>query len=124
MAFDEKQINETLSNLEKAFTSKTVVGEPIQIDGHTVVPLLSVGLGFGAGSGTGGDAKSQGTGGGFGGGGGVKPVALIISDQNGIRVERLVGAAASTLEGIAGVVSNLITKGNAPAQPKPLPPHA
>jgi uncharacterized spore protein YtfJ len=104
---DETKPIEALQNLEKLFTSKTVVGDPIQIDGHTVVPLLAVGLGFGAGSGTGGDGKNNGTGGGYGGGGGVKPVALLISGKDGLRVERLVGATATTLEGIAGLIGKM-----------------
>ena len=107
MAPTEAQFTDALQNLEKLFTSKTVVGEPIQIDSYTIVPLLSVGMGFGAGSGTGGDGKTNGTGGGFGGGGGVKPVALIISGKDGLRVERLVGATASTLEGLAGIIAKM-----------------
>ena len=34
-------------------------------------------------------------------GGGVKPVAVVISDKNGVRVEALHGAAASVIEKIA-----------------------
>jgi uncharacterized spore protein YtfJ len=101
-----------LNSLEQLFTSKTVMGDPVQIDGHTVVPLLSVGLGFGAGSGTGGDGKNSGNGVGYGGGGGVKPVALIISGKEGLRVERLVGATASTIEGIAGLIGKMRGSGN------------
>lgn len=119
MAMTETQFNEALTNLEKAFTSKTVVGDAIQVEGHTIVPLVSVGMGFGAGSGSGGDVKGQGNGGGYAGGGGVKPVALIISDKDGIRVERLVGAAASTLESLAGIVTRAMDKANPQGAAKP-----
>ena len=103
----DTKLNQGLENLEKMFTSKTVVGDPIQLDGHTIVPLLSVGLGFGAGSGSSDDPRKKGEGGGFGGGGGVRPVALIISGKDGIHVERLVGATASTLEGLASIVGKM-----------------
>ena len=105
MASDEKQAG--IDDLEKLLGSKTVVGDPIQLDGHTIVPLLSIGVGFGAGSGNGGDAKGSGAGRGFGGGGGIKPVALIISNKEGVRVERLVGATATTLEGLATMIGKM-----------------
>ncbi|MFI5029032.1 MAG: spore germination protein GerW family protein [Solirubrobacterales bacterium] len=115
MTENDTKFNQGLENLEKMFTSKTVVGDPIQVDGHTIVPLLAVGLGFGAGSGSGGDNRGKGEGGGFGGGGGVRPVALIISGKDGVRVERLVGATASTLEGLAGVIGKM-RSGQGPAK--------
>jgi uncharacterized spore protein YtfJ len=49
---------------------KSVFGEPIQLDGKTVVPIAKVAYGFGAGSGTGGVESSKAEGG--GGGGGVR----------------------------------------------------
>lgn len=104
-----------LENLERLFTSKTVVGEPFQVDGTTIVPLLSVGIMFGGGEGTNANGKAGGEGTGYGGGGGVRPIALIISNKDGVRVERLVGAMASTVEGIVDAVSkSLASKGEQP----------
>jgi uncharacterized spore protein YtfJ len=98
----------TLDDLEKLFSSKTVVGESIKVDGYTIIPLLSVGIAFGEGSGRGGDGQGTGGGGrGFAGGGGIKPVALIISGKDGVRVERLAGATASVLEAIASVIGKI-----------------
>jgi uncharacterized spore protein YtfJ len=96
----------TLDDLEKLFSSKTVVGEAIKVEGYTIIPLVSVGIGFGEGSGIGGDDKG-GRGRGFAGGGGIKPVAVIISGKDGVRVERLSGATASMIEGIASVIGKL-----------------
>ena len=73
--------------MQKALSAKTAVGDPVTVEGKTVIPLMSVGMGFGAGSGSGKEARPGGGGG--GGGLGMKPVAVIIIDEQGVRVERL-----------------------------------
>lgn len=100
----EKLIATAVAEMEKVLSSKTVVGDPIVVGEVTIIPLMSVGFGFGAG---GGDApgKEQGSGGGSGGGGGIKPVAVIIVDAGGARVEPLKGAASSLVEKVAEAIS-------------------
>jgi len=71
--------------MQKSLSARTVVGDPITVEGKTVVPLVSVGMGFGAGSGSGKDNNPSGGGGGLG----IKPVAVVIIDQQGARIERL-----------------------------------
>ncbi len=94
----EKAVGE----IERMLSTKTVVGEPITVDGATLIPLVSVGFGFGVGAGEGNDPKKgPGSGGGTGGGGGVKPVALVVVDKSGVRVEPIKGAAASLVEEVA-----------------------
>lgn len=107
----EKVFGTALEELDKILNSKTVVGAPIVLEGKTVIPLVSVGFGFGAGGGEGTDpsGKSQGTGGGTGGGGGVRPVALIIIDKDGARLETIKGASASVLGAIAESVAKVAT---------------
>ena len=103
----ENLFNKTTSEIENMLNTKTVVGEPMTIEGNTLIPLISVGFGFGAGGGEGNDPKhGTGTGGGSGGGGGVKPVALIIINKEGVRVEPIMGSAASALGKIAETVAN------------------
>ncbi len=88
-----------VGEIERMLNSKTVVGEAMTVEGNTLIPLISVGFGFGAGGGTGKASKGEeGTGGGTGAGGGVKPVALIIINADGVRVEPIKGGAASVLE--------------------------
>lgn len=88
-----------IGEIERMLSSKTVVGEPMTVEGNTLIPLISLGFGFGAGGGTGkAKAGEEGTGGGTGGGGGVKPVALIIINAQGVRVEPVKGGTASVLE--------------------------
>ena len=69
----ETLVKTTLGEIEKVISTKTVVGEPMVIQGVTLVPLIKAGFGFGAGAGAGkGEAsqKGEGSGGGTGGGGG------------------------------------------------------
>lgn len=96
----EQLLTATIGEIERMLNSKTVVGEPIALDGTTVIPLVNVGFGFGAGGGTGkGTGKEgEGSGGGAGGGGGVKPVAVLIADKQGVRMEMVKGATASFAE--------------------------
>lgn len=109
------ELSELLSasakELEQVLSTKTVVGEPIALGDSIVVPLLSVGLGLGVGGGGGqhpkqGEGKAQGV----GLGGGVKPIAVIISDKNGVRVEGLHGAAASVIEKVVDTVGKGIDR--------------
>ena len=45
----ENLLKTTLGEIERLLTTKTVVGDPITLDGSTVIPLISIGFGFGAG---------------------------------------------------------------------------
>ena len=82
----ESLFDKAVDEIERMLNTKTVVGEPITIEGNTLIPLVSVGFGFGVGGGQGTEPqKGSGKGGGTGGGGGVKPIALIIiNDDVGI----------------------------------------
>ena len=51
--------------MQKALSARTAVGDPVTVEGKTVIPLMSVGMGFGAGSSSG---KEDNPGGGGGGG--------------------------------------------------------
>lgn len=101
----DQLLKSTMGEIERMLNTKTVVGEPITVEGNTLIPLVSVGFGFGAGGGTGKmTAGESGEGSGTGGGGGVKPIALVIVNQDGVRVEPIKGAATSVLEKIAEVI--------------------
>jgi uncharacterized spore protein YtfJ len=92
--------------MQKALSAKTVVGDPVTVEGKTVIPLMSVGMGFGAGSGSG--TKTSAGGGGGGGGLGIKPVAVIIIDQQGVRLERLKESQHTLVEHVAEAVPKLL----------------
>ena len=110
----EKLFKSSTEKMEKLLTAKSVVGEPMVVDGYTIVPLLSLGFGFGAGGG-GGKGKNgnnhdgEGSGGGTGGGGGVKPVAVIIISKDGVRVEPIQGRQ-SGLEKLGEAITSAMHK--------------
>ena len=100
----EDLFDKAIGELERLLNTKTVVGDPITVDGNTLIPLISVGFGFGVGAGEGTDPKKGGgSGGGAGGGGGVKPIAVVVIGKDGVRVESVKGGAASLLEKVADV---------------------
>ena len=94
-------LKSTVEELDKLLNPRNVLGEPIEKDGATVIPIVSYGFGFGAGGGEGGEGAKQGTGGGAGAGGGIKPLGAIIIDGNGARVEAVKGAMSSMAQVVA-----------------------
>jgi uncharacterized spore protein YtfJ len=112
----EKLVKTTLGEIEKVLGSRTVVGDPITVGDSTIIPLLSIGFGFGGagGSGLGESKKGEGGGeaiaGGGGAGGGVKPIAIIIIDKDGARIESIKGGMASALEKIGESVPRVMEK--------------
>ena len=104
-----KLLEGTALELEKILSSKTVVGAPIEVHGRTIIPLISVGFGMGVGGGKGSDRKNgEGGGAAVGFGGGVKPVAVMISEPSGIRVEVIKGGAATAAENIAETIGKAL----------------
>jgi len=109
----EKLVKTTLGEIEKVLDSKTVVGEPIVIEGTTLIPLMSVGFGFAAGGGTGkGETKeaSEGGGSGSGGGAGVRPIAIIVIDKEGVRIEPIKGGMAAAIEKFSETIPDIAAK--------------
>ncbi len=113
MEIVENLVKTTLGEIEKVLTTRTVVGEPITVEGATLIPLISVGFGFGAGGGEGkGEAKQkgEGAGGGTGGGAWVKPIAVIIVDKEGVRIEPIRGGLAIAIERIGETIPRVMEK--------------
>ena len=107
----ESLVKTTLGEIEKVLGTKTVIGDPISVGDTTLIPLLSIGFGFGGVGGT-GDSKrgSEGAGGGGGAAGGVKPIAIIIIDKNGARIESIKGGMAGALEKLGETVPEVLAK--------------
>jgi uncharacterized spore protein YtfJ len=109
----ENLVKTSLEEIERVLSTKTVVGEPITVEGNTIIPLIQVAFGFGAGGGS-GTAEKQGKGegsmGGSGGGAAIRPAGVIIIDKDGIRVEPILGSATGALEKIAEIAAGIIEK--------------
>ena len=110
-------IKTTVGEIERLLSSRTVVGEPVTVEGATIIPLLDVGFFFGAGGGSGrGESKQraegtgEGSGGGSSGAGGVKPIAVLIVDKSGVRVESIKGGFASAMEKIGESLPSMMQK--------------
>lgn len=90
---------------------EAVYGDPIEVDGRTIVPVARVGYGFGGGFGRGSDESGDGgTGEGGGGGGGVsaKPVGAIEVDDDETRFVRFDDRRRAGLALLAGVALGLL----------------
>jgi len=98
-------IKNVWDELRKTIKVETAIGNPIEIDDKTLIPIFGVGFGAGGGGGKGKEKEGQGYG--VGGGGGITPIALVavfkgIPGPEGLKVvslkpsgaiERIVGEA-------------------------------
>ena len=111
MADVEQLIKTTLTEIERILSTKAVVGEPMTVEGNTIIPLVSLGFGFGGGGGTGGGKdKGEGSGTGTGGGGGVRPLGVIVINADGVKIEPIRGASAAMVEAVAEGITSIMEK--------------
>jgi uncharacterized spore protein YtfJ len=100
-------ISTTVEHIKDLLDSDRVVGDPVQIGDATILPLVSIGFGFGGGSGT-GEKQGDNRGSGSGAGGGIKPVALVISDAGGVRVEPVSSRLSTLTSSISEIVQSVM----------------
>jgi uncharacterized spore protein YtfJ len=113
MELVENLLKTTLTEIERLLNTRTVVGEPISVEGNTVIPLISIGFGFGAGGGSGKEEKTvsgEAFGGGSGGGGGIRPVAVIVVNKDGVRIEPIRKPMANLVEKVGDAVGRIVEK--------------
>ncbi len=101
----ERLLKGTVDELDRLLNAKNVLGDPIEKDGATVIPIVSYGFGFGAG---GGESEKNGNGGGTGGGGGIRPLGAIIIDADGARVEAVQGPMTTLVETVGETAKRAI----------------
>ncbi|MEJ2636703.1 MAG: spore germination protein GerW family protein [Calditrichia bacterium] len=109
----ENLVKSTVGEIERILNTKTVMGEPVKVEDATIIPLIQLGFGFGMGSGSGKAPKEnqgEGAGSGLGGGGGVKPIAMVVIDKNGVRVEPLSKGRGSVVEKIGEIIPKVMDK--------------
>lgn len=111
MADTETLLKQSVGELDKMLKAQNVIGEPTTHGGVTVIPLVSFGFGFGAGGGTGKASESAA---GTGGGGGIRPVAVIIVDDEGARIQSIRGASATILEALGETVGKVVETARKP----------
>lgn len=102
-------IRSIVSDLGEHASVRSVYGDPIEVDGRTIVPVARVGYGFGGGFGRdGGDPGGGGEGGGGGGGVSAKPVGVVEVDGAETRFVRFGDRRRAGLALLAGVVLGLL----------------
>ena len=103
----EKLLKGSVEELDRLLNAKNVLGDPIERDGATVIPIVSYGFGFGAG---GNATQKSGNSAGTGAGGGIKPLGAIIFDNDGARVESIKGTLTNMTEIIGETATALMDK--------------
>jgi uncharacterized spore protein YtfJ len=109
----ESLVKTTMGEIERLVNTRTLVGDPIVIGDNTLIPLISVGFGFGAGSNTGiSTTKQKGemSGAGSGGGAGIKPVAVIVINKDGVKVEPVMSGVSGAIEKMTETAPKAIEK--------------
>ncbi|MEO1291259.1 MAG: spore germination protein GerW family protein [Pseudomonadota bacterium] len=110
----ERLLKGTVEELDRLLNAKNVLGEPIEKDGATIIPMVSYGFGFGAGGAAG---TRRGTSGGTGAGGGIKPVGAIIVDGNGVRVVGVKGPLTNVAEAIGETAVRMMDRAESAEPP-------
>lgn len=99
-------IDSAVDHLKASASVKTVYGEPVVVEGKTVIPVAKVAYGFGSGKGKGPESKGEGEG--VGGGVAAKPVGVVEIDKG---VTTFVPIAPKKTAFVAAVIASGIGLG-------------
>ena len=107
-------LENTIAKIREMVDANSVVGEPITLDGITIIPISKVSVGFGGG---GSDFVSKNVnkhenpfGGGAGGGVKIVPVAFLIVKDGNVRMMPVAAPANTTADRIVEQVPDLLDK--------------
>ena len=104
-------VKSTVDEIQKVISGSCTVGEPKIVGETTIVPVVTTSFWFAGG---GGHDKltekklKEGEKYGTGGGAGVRPVALVVIDKEGTRIEPIKGLVSGTIEKIAEKVPEMV----------------
>jgi uncharacterized spore protein YtfJ len=115
-----KQMAEDIKRFTK---TETIFGDPIEVQGNTIIPICKVAIGYGGGGGEGegpAEPKVGGKGAGAGGGAGLKiePAALIVAKDGKISIvpiggrESKVGSLLEKIPDVFERMKSVKTKGS------------
>ena len=91
-----EKIQEIIAEIKKLVDVSTVIGDPITVDGTTLIPVSKVSFGFGSGGNnmkTPKDMDSIGVGAGIS----ISPVCFLVIEEGKVRLLSM-GSSASTLD--------------------------
>ena len=98
-----EELMKRFGKMQESAGAKTVFGEPVHVDGRTIIPVAAVRYMYGFGMGQGSDKEQKAMGGGGGGGGGVtvSPVAVLEVTSQGLEFKPIVDATRLAIAGMA-----------------------
>lgn len=108
-------MNSTMSKIREMMDANTVVGEPIEVGGITIVPICKVSLGYGTG-GTDFAQKNQKAdhdnafGGGAGVGVNIVPVSFLVIKEGNVRILSVAQPASTTVDRVIDLVPDMVDK--------------
>ena len=110
----EDTIRVTVDELLKVLSARNIMGDPIDTEDKTIIPITKMGMGFGVGMRSTNEASSPNGMTGSGGGAGVQPVAVVVifkgvPGPEGVRVLPLEEPSAMA-ESLSQVMSLVIDK--------------
>ena len=106
----------TMEKIRQLVDANTIIGEPITVDGATIIPISRVTFGFASGgSDVGAKTNKQMFGGGTGGGVTITPMAFLIVRNGDVKLiqvqsynntaDRLVGMVPDVMDTVSGLIS-------------------
>lgn len=113
----EGMMGVTMEKIRQLVDANTVIGEPITVDGATIIPISRVTFGFASGgSDVGAKTNKQMFGGGTGAGVSIAPIAFLVISGGNVRTIQLVehvspvDSAINALPDLVDRISALIKK--------------
>jgi sporulation protein YtfJ len=106
-------LQDTISKIREMVDVNNVIGEPITVDGVTIIPVSKVSVGFGGGGSDFAKAPSNGEqpfGGGVGGGVKVNPICFLIVKDGNVRMMPVAAPASTTADRIVEMVPDTLDK--------------
>jgi uncharacterized spore protein YtfJ len=91
-----QRLFEVMDGVREEATPRAVFGDPVAVEGRTVIPVAQVSYGFGLGFGASTDEEAEeeilgeDVGGGGGGGAGARPIGVIEVTSEGVQVKPIV----------------------------------
>ena len=106
-------LQDTISKIREMVDVNNVIGEPITVDGVTIIPVSKVSVGFGGGGSDFAKNASAGElpfGGGVGGGVKVNPICFLIVKDGNVRMMPVAAPASTTADRIVEMVPDTLDK--------------
>ncbi len=105
----KENMDAMFDKFENFVKEKTVIGEPIQMEGLTMIPAMTISFGMGNGGGNGSDASgAAGTGTGGGLGAKISPTAMIVVKDGDVQILPI--SKGHSFEKLLEIVPDLMDK--------------